>query len=293
MNNIVSIDRTFVGLTSQEIATLTGKTHGNVIRDIKMLLCELYCTDHIKSQIPCKKKNRRAEWISSNANSILMGVFKDESILIRITNQGVKWDIDDRNRIAGFVLDQNHTLNLVSGYSPALRMRIIERWDELENKQPKLETPEVADPTLSALVKSLIEIDQIKQVQHKVIEKTDNLEKRTEELEQKIDDHKEAAVDELIEGVPEGYISQKSALVKYGNGLSAAVFKLAMSTLGVKRRGYSFVTDEGFRVNTYAYLRSELKTAVDLFLQDSVQVTGKTCSSAMLHGKQFRFVKAA
>lgn len=87
-------------MTSREIAELTGKEHRNVLRDIRLMLTELYGADRLLS---FEQTVERANPSGGAAiNSIV------------------------------FALPKRETLILVSGYNLAMRARIIDRWQELE-----------------------------------------------------------------------------------------------------------------------------------------------------------------
>lgn len=83
-------------MTSREIAELTGKEHGHVMRDIRLMLAELHGDG---------------------------GVSKFGDTLTNPQN---------KQAYPVFVLPKRETLVLVSGYSVAMRARIIDRWQELE-----------------------------------------------------------------------------------------------------------------------------------------------------------------
>ena len=92
-------------MSSREIAELTGKAHRNVMRDIRVMLQELFGD---------------------------VGLLKFEHTEVNEQN-GTAYPV--------FVLPKRETLILVSGYSIELRARIIDRWQELEAQQgPKLPT---------------------------------------------------------------------------------------------------------------------------------------------------------
>lgn len=82
-------------MSSVEIAELTGKEHKNVKRDIVSLLDQLV-VDKLKFERTYKDSMNRDQHC--------------------------------------YELDKHHTLALVTGYSAPLRMAIIKRWDELEQK---------------------------------------------------------------------------------------------------------------------------------------------------------------
>ena len=81
-------------MSTREVAELTGKSHDNVLRDARAL---------------AKR-----------------GVLKSEETPYRHPQNGQHYP--------EFLLDQRDALVLVSGYSPTLRARIIDRWQELESR---------------------------------------------------------------------------------------------------------------------------------------------------------------
>lgn len=96
-------------MSSREIAELTGKEHKNVIRDIRDLLSGL--------------KIEPSEF------------------------EGTYKDVTGRT-LPCFNLPKRECLVLVSGYSIELRARIIDRWMELEQGQPKPAAIDFADPRM-------------------------------------------------------------------------------------------------------------------------------------------------
>ena len=112
-NNLMMIESSNVlTMSSREIAELTGKQHKDVIRDIRNMLNQL----EIHSAQFC------AQYKDSTGRSLPM-----------------------------FNLPKRETLILVSGYSVAMRARIIDRWQELEEKQ----TPATPKTYIEALEKLL------------------------------------------------------------------------------------------------------------------------------------------
>ena len=83
-------------MSSLEIAELTGKRHDNVMSDIEKMLKDLEIHDHD-----------------------FAGTYK--------TARG--------NEYKCYKLPKRETLILVSGYSVTMRARIIDRWQELEQKE--------------------------------------------------------------------------------------------------------------------------------------------------------------
>ena len=95
-----------VTMSSREIAELTGKLHKNVIRDIREMLEALK---------------------------------KDGSDLSH-----VRETVDSRGYTTAFHLDRELTETLITGYSIALRHRVIRRLHELEGKVRELEDAKAA-----------------------------------------------------------------------------------------------------------------------------------------------------
>lgn len=90
-----------VNMTSIELAELTGKRHDNVMADIRKMLVELYGDGRVLSfQETVNRPN------PSGGAPIRSTIFK---------------------------LPKRETLILVSGYSVAMRAKIIDRWQELES----------------------------------------------------------------------------------------------------------------------------------------------------------------
>lgn len=97
-------------MSSREIAELTDKQHKHVLDDIRKLLNELELST--------------AEF-------------------------SAMYKADNGQAYECFNLPKRECLILVSGYSIALRAKIIDRWQELENKQPKIPTNFIEAMTLA------------------------------------------------------------------------------------------------------------------------------------------------
>lgn len=140
--------------------------------------------------------------------------------------------------------------------------------------------PNISDPTLSALIQSLVELDQVKQQQEAIIQKTELLENRVQNVELQ---HRN--------GVPQGYISRKQAHHLYGVGLSEEIFHLALAHIGIQSKPYIHRGEDGYEVATHAYKDDDISEGIELFLDNANQVTPKMCESPMLNGKRFRYIK--
>lgn len=97
-------------MSSREIAELTSKEHSHVLRDIRMMLAELY------------QDNPKMDGIDSK------GI-----IFIKREDNGQTKEI---------LLPKRETMILVSGYSIPMRARIIDRWQELERSAIPRTLPE-------------------------------------------------------------------------------------------------------------------------------------------------------
>lgn len=83
-------------MTSREIAELTGKNHGDVMRDIRSMIAALQKADLL---------------------------FACESGTYTGTN-GQRYEM--------YLLDKDTTVCLLTGYDPVARMKVIQRWQQLE-----------------------------------------------------------------------------------------------------------------------------------------------------------------
>lgn len=123
-------------MSSREIAELCQKTHANVLRDIRVMLINLYGDDYVAKHIPEQYRNRHSEYIRENADSILAKITGDTNWNDKQNQsfKGFKWQRDNRGYIIEIWLDKEHSFTLVSGYNAKLRMAIIKRWQELEQQ---------------------------------------------------------------------------------------------------------------------------------------------------------------
>lgn len=93
-------------MSSRDISELCGKEHSNVMRDIRTMIDALSMDSNLN---PCVK------------STTYIG--------------------KDGREYAQYELDKDTTLCLISGYDAVVRMRIIKRWQELEDAAKKPLTP--------------------------------------------------------------------------------------------------------------------------------------------------------
>jgi phage antirepressor YoqD-like protein len=116
MNELSKVEKT---MGSREIATLTGKLHKHVMRDIR------------------------------NSEEPYIQVYGDESKFGLVTYQDEKGEYRPEYR-----LTKSQTLYLVSGYSPVIRAKIQKRWEFLESER---RTAQIAIPTRKELALQVYE----------------------------------------------------------------------------------------------------------------------------------------
>ena len=120
-------------MTSREIAEMTGKRHDHVKRDIEKMLNDL------------------------GLDTPSFG--------------GTYTDSQNRQQTE-YRLPKDETLCLVAGYDVKARMKIIKRWQELE-QAPKV--PTIKDPQLAAMVTMLTQLDAVKQEQSRQAVEIENI----------------------------------------------------------------------------------------------------------------------
>lgn len=124
MNNPIVPQNQPLTMSSREIADLTGKSHSKVMRDIRSLINDL-------------KQNPDLDFVCKDST------YKSES-------SGQAYPC--------YELDRDTTECLLTGYSAVLRMKVIKRWKELENKT----NPQIPQTYAEALQ---LAADQAKQLE--------------------------------------------------------------------------------------------------------------------------------
>ncbi|MBL8355664.1 MAG: phage antirepressor KilAC domain-containing protein [Delftia acidovorans] len=113
MNAITAISAAVLTMSSREIAELTGRDHGNVMRDIRTLLDDLQASD-------LKPVCETTTYAGANGQ-----------------------------RYPQYELDRDTCLTLLLGYDAVARMKVVKRWQELESQAaPTL--PDFSNPVAAA-----------------------------------------------------------------------------------------------------------------------------------------------
>lgn len=125
MNAITAISAAVLTMSSREIADLTGRDHGNVMRDIRTMLDDLQ---------------------ASNLNPVCETT----------TYAGA-----NGQRYPQYELDRDTCLTLLLGYDAVARMKVVKRWQELEAQA----APAVPRTMSQALRLAAEQAEQIEQQQ--------------------------------------------------------------------------------------------------------------------------------
>ena len=132
MNQLSTISTAITTMTSREIGELTGKSHSHVMRDIRKLKDEL------------------------SMNPELDSCFKSTTYV----------GADGRN-YDQYELDKDTCLTLLLGYDAVARMKVVKRWQELENKALESnQAPIQTDPVLTTLTRQLTAASLFKVPEH-------------------------------------------------------------------------------------------------------------------------------
>ncbi len=185
MNELITMS-TNLTMSSREIASLCEKEHKTVLRDIRVMLINLYGEEYLEKNIPGKYNNRRSEYIRKNADKILDAV--DDEFKASGTNwhhhenKQISWGRDSRGYISEFELDKEHSFTLISGYKVKMRHKIIKRWQELEGQRVAPALPDFNDPVAAARAwadateKHQLEAKKRQALEHKVKEDAPKIE---------------------------------------------------------------------------------------------------------------------
>lgn len=133
----IADQRSYVTMSSREIAKLTKKEHKHVIRDIWDMLSDLYGIEKDGPTMDHKKNHTVT------------------------LSDGVEVTVDYRGYVSHFRLDKPHVECLLTGYSAVLRMKVIKHIYKLEEQINRRSLPSNFKEALLALVQAETEKEQI------------------------------------------------------------------------------------------------------------------------------------
>ncbi len=134
-------------MSSKDIADLVGKAHSHVCKDIRLMMIQSMGG---KTVVDVPEDISYSQYIKKNATTIFEIIIrKDERNCVHQELQGLTWEKDKRNYIKEFHLDGRLTVNLVTGYDPVLRQKVVDEWMDLaRSKNEKALVPSDFDPAV-------------------------------------------------------------------------------------------------------------------------------------------------
>jgi len=170
------------------------------------------------------------------------------------------------------------------------KKRLVKAFYELAKNQSqnKNSIPQVSNPQTQAIIHTLVRLDEVEERQQVLQQQNFAIAEQSQILQDRV----EQVELQHRNGVPSGYLSKGDAYSLYGIGLSEDIFHAALKHLKIERINYIHTNKDGFTVPTYAYRNNgSIRPAIDMFLDDAVQVSKCFCESQILKGKRFRFNK--
>lgn len=144
-------------MSSLQIAELTGKNHAHVMRDIRNMVEKInessrgLVKEESKNAREKARKEGKYKGISSNVVDSLIDIFNKECSLQGYTITQESY-IDSKGESRSmYVLNKKASLLLASSYNHLLRMKIIDRWEQLE-KERLANQPQVPQSFAQALL---------------------------------------------------------------------------------------------------------------------------------------------
>lgn len=199
-------------MTSVQIAEITGKRHSDVLRDIRNLLEQIDKQD--------ERNFALVEYVDTKGESRPM---------YNLTKKGC--------------------LCLASGYDANLRMKIINRWEELELKQQEAQKPALPQTYLEAL-KALVIAEEEKQ---KAIEENKKLEKDVT--------HKEDVIIGLVSNIDLATKRQRiTQIIRYGSTKYQERYQLLYSEFEKK---YHIDLDKRMKSRQTQETKPKIKNKID------------------------------
>ena len=153
MNNLI---HNITSMTSVEIAKVTGKHHRHTLRDIEVIVTALQQYGQEKDGPNLGSGLKSSGYLSEKDYSNLSAGFTESTYLA-----------SNGKHERCYILDREATFCLITGYSPVLRMKVIQRWQELEN-QP---TPPIQEIDWEAMTELLEVVSKLAGILSKTVKK--------------------------------------------------------------------------------------------------------------------------
>ena len=244
----MNLTRINTTMSSFEIAELTNKRHDNVMVDIRKMLEEL--------KLAAPEFSGTQNYGNNNTREI-------------------------------FNLPKRECDILISGYEIKYRAAIIDRWQELENKQNTI--PNYSDKR--AMSEMYLAMAEQEEAQQQLILATEAVNRRAAKIESIVDREVFSIKDTIANletksrrGVPIGFSNSKLGW-KVDGRLSQDAHIEAMTALGVPNVSYVHTTAEGYEVYATAYRTNDIKPAIDAVIASAVQISPKYYISPYIKSK--------
>ena len=244
----MNLTRINTTMSSFEIAELTNKRHDNVMVDIRKMLEEL--------KLAAPEFSGTQNYGNNNTREI-------------------------------FNLPKRECDILISGYEIKYRAAIIDRWQELENKQNTI--PNYSDKR--AMSEMYLAMAEQEEAQQQLILATEAVNRRAAKIESIVDREVFSIKDTIANleiksrrGVPIGFSNSKFGW-KVDGRLSQDAHIEAMTALGVPNVSYIHTTAEGYEVYATAYKTINIKPAIDAVIASAIQVSPRYYTSPYIKSK--------
>jgi len=244
----MNLTRINTTMSSFEIAELTNKRHDNVMVDIRKMLEEL--------KLAAPEFSGTQNYGNNNTREI-------------------------------FNLPKRECDILISGYEIKYRAAIIDRWQELENKQNTI--PNYSDKR--AMSEMYLAMAEQEEAQQQLILATEAVNRRAAKIESIVDREVFSIKDTIANletksrrGVPIGFSNSKLGW-KVDGRLSQDAHIEAMTALGVPNVSYVHTTAEGYEVYATAYRTNDIKPAIDAVIASAIQVSPRYYTSPYIKSK--------
>ncbi len=132
-------------MSSLEISKLIGKKHSHVMRDVRRMIENIKNSlkpdmDSVDKSEYNRSSRKQYKFLSDSTIKVFMDwATNDSATKYKIYETSYKDGSGKSNNM--YVLNKKASYLLASGYDVVLRASIIDRWEELENKQQQVALP--------------------------------------------------------------------------------------------------------------------------------------------------------